>query len=586
MTDAPRSRAALHLWVALAAVTLAQAALAFDRSMWAWSLNLVRFTPPAAGWALWGLAALALAPPVARRLTPALRTIGDAIADRSPAAPLIAGACAATVLWLWPDRVWFIGDAIVRHPAVASDKSFAGTFYENLPLDNLLHATLPRWIQAATGVSADTALRALGALEGGAFAAAAVAWARLAGARGAAAAAMAFTLLGGAAITMFTRPYKSAGELCLIVLVVGVATLRELRREPGLPLALLAAAFGLALHREAIVFVPIVAWLAVRAWRDRDRRAALARPASVAALIAFAVTAAVMAPRIVSTIAGFDVSHHLDSAEVRAHGGLLRGMFAGTRAADLANALIALAPLAVTVPGLLLAAPGAARGRETRALLAIALYLVVVTLFAHPRQGLFRDWDVIAWAGAGLAMPAAWLIGRAIATRDSEWLGAPVVFAAIAATGLWLIHDGDVARGLDRAHAFIAEPPRRGENETGLVWVYLGERNAELQRWSACDDAMRHAAELEPSRSVLLRWGTAATMAGDREGARDAWTVLTARVPADPGGWARLALADLDLGDFAGAHRAAAALVRLVPDDSSALALRRHVASVTDARGR
>src|SRR6266704_2687451 len=57
--------AARALWIALVLLAVARALLAFAPGMWLWGLNGLRFAPPAVGWTLWTLAALALIPAAA-----------------------------------------------------------------------------------------------------------------------------------------------------------------------------------------------------------------------------------------------------------------------------------------------------------------------------------------------------------------------------------------------------------------------------------------------------------------------------------------------------------------------------------------
>ena len=83
LSDPAADRAALGLWLVLALLTAARAALTFEPSMWAWSLNLMRFLAAATGWTLWAFAALSLLPQPARALVPVATRAGDAIDRKS-----------------------------------------------------------------------------------------------------------------------------------------------------------------------------------------------------------------------------------------------------------------------------------------------------------------------------------------------------------------------------------------------------------------------------------------------------------------------------------------------------------------------
>ena len=159
----------------------------------------------------------------------------------------------------------------------------------------------------------------------------------------------------------------------------------------------------------------------------------------------------------------------------------------------------------------------------------------------------------------------------------------PATLAAATTTGEWLLHESSVGEGLRRARAFNEESPRRSDAELGHVWLYIGDRNAQLQDWGASARALARAAQYQPSNSVFVHWGVAAMQAADAEGARAAWQGMTVRWPADPMGWRELALIDLGLGNHEEALAAARALVRLAPEDTSATALLRRAEAAAPA---
>jgi tetratricopeptide (TPR) repeat protein len=584
--QADRDRwAVVGLGAVLVALALLRGALAFVPSMWGWGINLLRFVPAAPGWALWSVAALALIPGASRALLPGFSRAGEFVLRAPIRTALLPALGIAALLWALPDRVWFTGDFIGRNTTAAWGTDFAAAFPENLPLDNFLHSALPRLLARLLGVDVHAGLRLIGALEGAALFLLTMQFVRLAAGGAVEAIAGLAIVVAGGYLTMFTGYAKSASELCLITLLFGIAALRLARKEGGLPLAIVATAAGLALHRAAIILLPMLLVLGVLAWRSELGQGAWRRPMLLAAAASLAGVLVFTGPRIVAIVSGFDLSHHFASPEIAARGGLIPSMFAGLRALDLVNATLVLSPLAAAIPILaLLRENHSARARELQALAGLALCHAGATLFIHPQQGLFRDWDVMAATGVTLSMLAAWLVmDRLRGSPRSSWLGVATTLAVVTMTGEWLLHESRVAEGLRRARAFTEESPRRSDAELGHVWLYVGDRNAQLQDWAASARALARAAQYQPSSSVFVHWGVSAMQATDAEGARAAWQGMTVRWPADPMGWRELALIDLGLGNHEEALAAARALVRLAPEDTSATALLHRAEAAAEA---
>ncbi|HEY2954006.1 MAG TPA: tetratricopeptide repeat protein [Candidatus Eisenbacteria bacterium] len=556
----------------LAISAVARLALAFVPSMWLWGLNVQRFLATAAAWAPWAAAALALHPAVARALLPALARAGNALAR--PRGVVVAALLAAILVLALPDRVRFVGDFLLRQGTVEQAGRPAVLFPQALPLDVLLHYTLPRTLVDMHLLAANGAARALGALEAALLAALAVAFARGLAMRDAAALATAAVVFFGGTLTMFTGLGKAFTEMVLLVAALGVFGLRVLRERRGLlPLAATLAA-GLALHRSALGLVPAAA-LAF-AWGARphaaEGEAVLRHPkAEWLTAVSIAVLAlAVMLPRIVATILRWDPIH-LTPPEVREQG-VVRAAFAGTRPADLLSLVTALSPLALAIPPvaiLLGRIPG--RGRELALLSALAVPFVLSMPLLHPAQGLFRDWDDFAGAGEALSLVAAWLVAETLrAAPGRAWLASGVTLAATTAALQWLAHFTDIERGLTRVEAFMSEPPRRTDVERGKTWDYLGIRNFRLERWDAAARAFARAAETSPSPRILLEWGTAELRRGDFRAAQPLFRRVIAANPKDVHAWSGLAAAAMALDQRDEARRAAEEVLRLSPGDAFA----------------
>jgi hypothetical protein len=572
------------LWIALLALTVARAALAFVPSMWAWSLNLIRFIEPAAGWALWGVAALALVPAIARRATPALAAAGEALARR-PGPALAAGAAGAAALVVaFPDRVGFVGDFLLRQYTLEGRPSAVAAWYPHaLPLDLLLHDTLGRALMRV-GVAAGDTGRLLGAVEAAALMGAAIAFARVLRLRSVAAAAAAGVVFFGGYLTMFTGYNKAFSEMPLVVAAFAVTALRLVRDGgPALPPALVLA-LAFVLHRSALGLLPVA--VVTGALWSRAHPGAWRRPASLATLALPVVTLAVMLPRTIAIITRVDPMHFAPE-EVRQAGGILPGLVLGSRLADLANLLPMLSPLALAAPAMALALGRSLPWRAEGLLLAtLALPFVATMPFIHPGQGYHRDWDDFAAPGMTLSLIAAWLVGRALERSPRHaWLGVAALLGAAAPSLQWLVHHGDVNRGLARVETFLREPPRRGDSERARTWDYLGWRLTDLGRYEGAAAAFARLAELQPSPRVMRQWAATEALRGDPRRAQEIYRQMLTRFPDVAAGWFELARLSYEMGDLAEARRAAGEMLRLDPGRAATREFIAHLDSLRRARG-
>jgi len=604
--DGAAARAALALWVTLVVLALARAALAFVPSMTGWGLNLQRFLAPAWAWAPWAIAALALVPALARRAVPLAARAGDAIArGRVPAGggwgfDLAAKAFAAVLVLVLPDRVRFVGDFILRQGAIEEAGLPSALFPQALPLDVLLHVTLPAALAGTGLVGANGAARLVGAAEAVLLVTLALAFARALTLRGVPALATAAAVFFGGYLGLYAGYSKANGELALItvtVAVLGLRVARDAARGPsgaaapfGLRRDLLALGFvlgvGAFLHRSVLGLVPAVVLafaLALRgrpaAWRDPALWVAVALPVA-----GFAFTLG----RIVTTLTRFDPGMHLASPEVRAQGGLLASMFAGARALDLPNVVVLLAPLA---PALLVMAAAwgrrLPRGRPAALLVTLAAPFIGLLLFVHPGQGAFRDYDTLSGGGVVLALLAAWLAGETLRRAPARaWVGVGVVLAVAVPSVQWLAHNGDVDRGLARVRAFMTEPPARDPFERGRTWDYLGARNFRLQRWEAAAEAFAHASETQPSPRILTQWAMAETESGNLRGAQEVYRRAIARDSANTTAWLGLGAVSSRLGELDEARRAVLELLRRDPGNVEAQSALRQLDRLLAAQGR
>ena len=561
------------LWGTLAALVVVRALATLTPTMWAWSLNLNRFLAPTLGWGLWALAALVLVPPLARRAAPLWNAAGDAIAEH-PALATWAGFVAAVLLvGLWPDRVRFVGDFLLRQGTVDVAEPPGPMFPQALPLDILLHYSVPRVLTDALSLDANGAARLLGMAEAGGLAALAIAFARTLSLEGGAAVAVVAVVFFGAYLGMFTGFSKAFSEMCLLVAAVGVFGLRTIREGRGLLPLGLALAIGVTLHRSALGLLPAVVFAWVVWLRVHGGAAAWKRPATVIALAVPLAGLVVMLPRIVAVVHRFDALH-FDPRASGLSGGMVGAALGGPRSVDLVNLGLMLSPLALVLPplGAVMARrwpPGAAREAVLLALLALPFLLVMP--FLHPAQGLFRDWDDFAATGVAVSLVVAWTLAQALRLAPRHALAVAVTLAAMVPTCQWLAHNADLERGLQRVRAFMLEPPPRPPRERGTTWDYLGIRAFGFERWEEAAESFARAASTSPSPRILQEWALAETMRGRYRVAQRIYYRFLAKAPENPLGWLGLASVSLQMNDLAESRRAANQLLQLQPGNSDAL---------------
>lgn len=536
--------------------------------MHAWSLNLHRFLHPLAAWAPWALATLALMPALSRRVLPWATHLGDRLAGARLSGTLAAMVLAFCLVVLLPDRTQYVGDFLLRQDTLEAPVDAAAWYPQALPLDLLLHDTVARVAMEPLGLDPNGVGRLIGAIEAALLAALALEFARVLGHRGAVVLAVSSVVFFGGALTLFTGYNKAFSDLALLVAAVGACGLAAVRQGRGLLAMGLALAAAFTLHRAAYGLLPFVVTVWLLWFRARGRAPALRRPGVWAAAAVPLVTLAVMAPRVIAIVTGFDPRHFVPE-DVTRSGGVLAGAFAGTRALDFVNLLIMLSPLGIALPALALTL-GRARlvSREALALGTLVIPLVGAAVLIHPGQGLARDWDVFAAFGVAICLGLAWGVGESLrAAPRWAWLAIPLMLGVAAPTLQWLVNEADPARGLARVQAIVHEPPPRTRAEQYSNWQYLGHRFYREERWDLAADAFSRAAAVVPSPHILRQWAAAESQAGHYDRARAVFRSLIAGNPNDGTAWLGLAVASYRLGDVAETRRAGREVLRLDPEN-------------------
>jgi hypothetical protein len=515
-------------------------------SMALWGLDAGRFTSFGATMALWLLPALALVPALGEPLDVALDRLARAIPRR--AVPGLVALAAALLVFLLPDRVWFVGDFLLREGGIRMPGDFRLMFPQAQPLDVWLHHALPQAL-LARGVDTTLTARLVGAVEAGLLALLGVRFVAGLGLRGAPAFAAGSVVIAGGFLALFAGYSKPTIEVTVLAVATGVFGVETIRGGRSFLPAALAFAAALGFHRSALGLLPglvVMLGLALRRHGLAPRRGE-----KLAALAVLALTLALFLPGLWRLFNSFDLATNFVSAEVRQQGGPLAAAFTPLRLLDLANLMLLHVPLALALPLLLAARPAA--GAPDRAVLGALAALFAghlpALLFVYVTQGPFRDWDANAGAFAALALLVATGLARQLAAGSRRGLASAAGLATLCATLTLIVAQHDLEGGLLRAHAFLAGPPERTPSQRLATLDWLGLRYLRLERFEASAAAFSRLSADAPHPRALVLEGTASLLADRPDMARGAFTRLTERDVRDPLGWFGLWLTAVRSGD-------------------------------------
>jgi len=574
-------RVALALWLTLALLAAGRAAASLAHDMTWWGLDAQRFLPPLSGGLPWLVMTLALLPVLGAALAPAASRLGDSLVRHPRGAAAIAALLSAAVVLALPDQTIYVGDFAMRSGTILTARDPERLFPQAMALDLLVHVRLPQYLITQLGWTVQMALRGLGALGAAVLALAAVRLPRALGLGGAAALAVAVTVWAGGTLGMFTGYGKSAIELTALTALAGAASLEAVGSGGGLVTLGLCAALALGFHRSGIVLAPLALTglaLAPVPWSRAPRWIG-------AALVALAL--ALFGPRAIHLIATFDVLHHLAPAETRAAGGMLGSLVDPLHLLDVANVILVLAPLAPLLITLAIvlpragsagaAAPAADPASFRRRAIVLALLVLpalATLLLTRPQQGIFRDRDVFAPAGAALSVLTACAAGAALMPRPRAWLALALVLGAVVPSIQWLAlwHQPRVAVAYVRR--YIEGPPERAAWDRAATWDYLGTRALVERRGDEAAAAYAKAVQAAQNPRLIGEWGMAELIRNQYARAESLFQRTVELDPNSTIGWNGLATAASWTGDTAACAVAEAGLMRTDPGNPRIAELR------------
>lgn len=193
-------------------------------------------------------------------------------------------------------------------------------------------------------------------------------------------------------------------------------------------------------------------------------------------------------------------------------------------AADTANTLLLLAPLALLAGAL--AGAGALRGWARRPqsllLMAAAIPLLVIGPMLPVGTsgfGAHRDWDLNLLLGFTLTLAAGALLAQLPAPRLRGALTVTLPVLALAALG-WVAVNADEGASIRRVLALAADPAALAEPQRGTLHEFLGQRAMNLGQAQAAGAYYDRAFEIGGNRRRLLLAAEAWVAAGDTAAAR------------------------------------------------------------------
>jgi len=553
---APRHVALLT--VALALLIAVRVLVEFRSGAWCWGLDYGRYLSPRWRWGPW-LAALvfviaATLPPVRAAIARGVRGFATRPA---PIVAIVALACGA-LCFAFPDLTHFTGDFALRRSAIVGITDFDRLFPQASALDRFLHLVLPRTVIASTGLHAGTIASTQGAVNAALFGALAVAFARHVAAQPLAALVAAATVIGSAALGLFTGYDKSLAELSVVTLAFAVAGLGELSGGRPAWTSGLMVALAIALHRSGLALMP--AWLLLWAWVPAPPAARGRRVWPWSRLVPAALMAAQLP--VVWKVAHAVDARHLAPTGV---GHLLTAAFEPARLVALANLALFLVPLLPLLP-VVFAIARRERQRSAVWLGWLGASWLLPMLAIHPVQGEFRDWDDFAAAAVAMALPLALLLARACA-RAPAALATTVIAAALVPRVQWLALEARPQRALERVEAWAAGPPAPARTVAAATLEFVAVSHFRDRRLEDGRRTMAAAIAQMPWERLYLGAANAEAQAGDWSYAVTLYEEAARRFPNDATPWMMLAQAAFQHGDRDAASRAVAELRRMAPAD-------------------
>jgi hypothetical protein len=477
----------------------------------AWGLDSLRGRPAAA--LLFGAAAVVLLVPAgARRIGAVLARLPDPARPRGAVLlGVLLAAAGLALAFAAPSAVPLLGDGQLHlgdlQRAAEQDLAWSGVSWanDNAPLSYLLLHTLHR---ARPGASPESTFVLLGAAGWVLTVILAVLLARQIGRTPAARGVALAFLLSGGALQLFcgyAEIYALIPPALLGFLAAGVTELRA--RRPPIGSAILLGLL-MPLHFSLVSLLPAVV-VAAAGGRRPGKGTAWGKVVA-APLVCLVVTAGALlaigwdGPR--ASAGGASLLPWITEPTFRqAYRALAPAHFL-----DLANLLLLVAPaVVVALPVVLRRAPegNAETGDVERAvgrfLLAAAIFPLAFVFLVNPEVGMFRDWDVLAFAGWPLGAWAAWEIGRRVPAARLAAVAVPAAGIALLASLAWVTRNADAELATERFARLLESAPL-SEHGKAYGWESIGGWWAAAGETAAAAGAYDRATAAAPDNARLF----------------------------------------------------------------------------------
>lgn len=479
------------VFLACALLTAVRISATFFPDQRLWGLNLLHYVPPLGRWIITGIAVLALAPKVNRKLADLLTSVFNRVDHhlRSLGKNLkyiLVSLLSFPLFWWFAEEMYLLGDGNLRASEIAS--GMKASFTE--PLDFFLHSR----VFSMTGMDVFSVYALLSCLAGVVFVYLTLILSDKMGGKGDEK-FLAFSVLITMGANQLFFGYVESYTLMYVAVVAFILfSWLYLQGRCGFPLPALMFLFAASLHLAGLTLLPSLAYLAVtkRPGDQTQKSGILRRRGPRLAFFLLCLLGAGLWILWRSHVP----SAGLDSALLFPLGSLEKSLYpvySPSHLVDFLNHQLLVSPVGVAIWfALVLFGP---RRLDVKSNLTIFFVLLIAPqlLFAflfNPQLGYPRDWDLFAFTSSGYTILGIYLILRLLRLQTREVIR--YVTLALAATALlstvpWIGINASQKQAIARFEQILKlDPQRAALGHECLAYNYrrLGRTDEQVQQWN------------------------------------------------------------------------------------------------------